>query len=90
MQSHRWKDNKPKLIINQKYNLSININRESMPISYLLPNKTRTLVGIATNLSNNNKEIMATIQQKSQEYLVTLTSCNLPPCNIMERYDKFW
>ena len=61
MQSYRWKDNKPKLIINQKYNLSININGELILIPYLPPNKTRILVGIATNLSNNNEEIIATI-----------------------------
>ena len=90
MQSFKWKDNLPKLIIEQKYNLKINLDGTSQSIPYIPPNKMRILVGVETNPSNINKEILNLMHLKTQGYLATLTSCTLSPSDIMEGCDKFW
>ena len=50
----------------------------------------RILVGVTTNPSNENKEVLNLIHLKPQVYLATLTSCKLSPSNIMQGHDKFW
>ena len=43
---------------NDDYNLTINLDDINQNIPYLDPYKTRILVSVATNLSNNNEEII--------------------------------
>jgi len=65
MQSFTWKNNFPKLTLEQKYNLKINLDGTSQPIPYIPPNKMRILVGVATNPSNENKDILNLINLKN-------------------------
>ena len=90
MQSFKWKDGLPKLVIEQKQNLPINLDGTPQPIPYLSPNKMRILVGVVTNPSNESKNTLNLIQQKMQGCLATLISRKLSPSVIMEGYEKFW
>ena len=49
---------------NDDYNLTINLDDINQNIPYLDPHKTRMLVSVATNLSNNNEEIIQAFHNK--------------------------
>ena len=51
---------------------------------------TRILVSIDTNLSNNNKDVIVSFQNKLIQYSVLLTSTNLSLSDIMKGYNTFW
>ena len=67
----------------------ISIDRVDYNLPYILPNESRTLVGVLTNPANKNTLIESLFKKKLAEYDATLTSCTLSPTNIMEGYYKF-
>ena len=65
LKSTEQKNNKPNLIINQRYNLLIELDGIRQNIPYLPLDKIRILVGVATNPANENEEIIKLIKKKT-------------------------
>ena len=66
--NYNWSNNKVKLDTTHHQNLTIKVENAKLPILYILPNQTRTLVGVATNLSNNNTDIVKELHKKLAQY----------------------
>ena len=87
--SYQQKNNKAILIKDQYYNLTINLDERDQEIPYLLPYKTRSLMEVMTNLSNNNSNIITTFQNKLSQYTNSLILAKLSPLDIMIGYNAF-
>jgi len=90
LQDHEWENDHPKLITNQYYNLTIAIDSKDYKLPHVAPNVSRTLVRVSTNPANDNKSITTIFYNKLAEYIASITSYNLSPSDIMDRYYKFW
>ena len=64
MIAYEWRENRAYLMLNQKHNLTINLDGREQNIPYVFSYKTKSLVGVDTNLSNNNKDIIITFYHK--------------------------
>ena len=65
---YNWSNNKAKLDTTHYQNLTIKVENAKLPIPYILPNQTRTLLGVATNPSNNNTDIVKEFHKKLAQY----------------------
>ena len=72
--SYIWNKNKAKLIEEKHHDLMIKLEDINKKILYIAPTETRILVGVATNLENNNKVIVVSFQNKLSQYIVSLVS----------------
>jgi len=59
MQDFEWKDNIAKLIPYKPADLFLTINGNPQTILYLPPQQSQTLVGVSTNLVNDNSTIFS-------------------------------
>ena len=50
----------------------------------------RTLVGVATNPSNNNKDIISAFKSKLAQYITSISLAHISPAELMTGYKVFW
>ena len=51
-------ESRPQLVNTQDYDITIALDGRYQKLPYLNPTKSRTLVGVITNPSNDNTEVM--------------------------------
>ena len=49
----------------------------------------RTLVGVATNLLNNNKDIISAFESKLAQYITSISSAHISLVELMTGYKVF-
>ena len=72
MQSYVWKDNKITLVRENSEQLILSFNDEERIIPYVPTYISYTLVGISTNLANDNASIYILFQDKLNQYIATV------------------
>ena len=60
-----------------------------VPIQYIPPQTSRTLVGVSVNLAHNVKVIIPLFQEKIAQYVARLPTCPLSPSLILAGYNSF-
>ena len=60
-----------------------------LPIPYIPPNQTRILVGVATNLSNDNTDIVKEFYKKLAQYWISITTIPISSSDLMIGYRVF-
>ena len=66
------------------------IDGTDKPLPYLPPHISRTLVGVSTNLSNDNSTIYSLFHNKLEQYIATLQPADLSLMEIWQGFQSFW
>ena len=83
-------ENRSQLVTTQDYDITIALDRIYQNLPYLNLTKSKTLVGVITNPSNNNTEVMTAFQNKLAQYMTIISALSLLLSGIIEGYCKFW
>ena len=87
---YEWRNNRSYLKGDESYDLSINLEGWDQQIPYLSSLVTRDLVGVSTNPSNNNRDIIREFQNKLNAYEASLISSKLLLMKMIKGYLIFW
>ena len=70
--------------------IAVKDGNNRVPIQYIPPQTSRTLVGVSVNLAHDIKVIIPLFQEKIAQYIVRLATCLLLLSLILAGYNSFW
>ena len=89
MQDYTWLESRPQLVTTQDYDITIALDRRYQKLPYLNTTKSRTLVEVIINPSNDNTEVMIAFQNKLAQYVTIILALSLLLSKIIDGYYKF-